>query len=978
MRRLVLAAVLSIGLLLSLSSCVASGTIRVPEDYPTIESAVSNGSSGDEIVVADGTWYGDPETDNILVSEKDSLTIRSASGNPAACIVQARFHVVWSPQFTLQDVTVTGGNAGSLNGGGVYLHESPATISHCIIAANSADTGGAIHCNQLSPTTVANCSIYGNVADVGGTIVSASPISVLDCTIYGNSIPAISHSFSPNDSGEVLIQGCLIYGNGQDSGRLQEEADYDYGAIDNNSGTATCSLVTISDCTIADNASCGISNNCNDIDIENSIIAFNSGPSLSCYWWEATISLICTDIYGNLGGDWIAIIQDQEQMNGNMHLNPFFCNSSAGDYSLAPASPCLSDPSCGQIGSEGAGTGCVCQADFIYQQTLYDPPTMSFQGYASQVGVTWSWDFGDSTGSSTQNPVHEYSVSPCETDSFLVKLQVSGTSGQCDYAQLVPVEHWPNCNYAEFRYDQPTIEVPVVEFQDSLPGSLGSTSLWDFGDGDSSSAADPSHTYDIEPCRNDSFWVYHTVDVGDCHHNSNKQIAVSWFPALGSRGKAYVIIGDVEDTKHTNPDYPSLEGAAKAATERLEKMGYNVTRFGTADPLAPATKAEFEQAARDTAARAFVVIAHGIRANQVSSYGAHYVMGDSLVGPVDLSSWRAGGPLLDEVSLYICNAGLDTNLARDWGVTAIPLSYSNIVATTEPKAREHDRKCDQSPEFLRRTHMQPARLASWHSRPPFTLCMADSVTSCDEYYGSIGSFSTREYFNSGYLAYEDTSLGVAFEFTGSAGSDSVDLWAIKYSGSPCDRIPAGTELVHSYLVGTSEVEACGTLELAYDESLVDSLRAGGEEFVRLYVFSAEEDTLLQVDDEDTVVDTAANVLRIPEYCGGAYLTLLVVDLLASVPMNGRSQVKMMCAPNPSERMIEIEYQIAEPGHVNISVYDNLGRKVAVVLDRSMGVGRHVVVWDNRDTTGQEVSPGIYFVRLRTSGRIATQKVIVVR
>jgi hypothetical protein len=37
-----------------------------------------------------------------------------------------------------------------------------------------------------------------------------------------------------------------------------------------------------------------------------------------------------------------------------------------------------------------------------------------------------------------------------------------------------------------------------------------------------------------------------------------------------------------------------------------------------------------------------------------------------------------------------------------------------------------------------------------------------------------------------------------------------------------------------------------------------------------------------------------------------------------------------------------------------------------------------VVWDGRDSTGEEVASGVYFVRLTAVGQSATQKILVVR
>ncbi len=49
-------------------------------------------------------------------------------------------------------------------------------------------------------------------------------------------------------------------------------------------------------------------------------------------------SIVCTNIYNNLGGDWIEKIDIFANINGNFNLDPLFCSDSV---TLQEASPCL-------------------------------------------------------------------------------------------------------------------------------------------------------------------------------------------------------------------------------------------------------------------------------------------------------------------------------------------------------------------------------------------------------------------------------------------------------------------------------------------------------------------------------------------------------------------------------------------------------------------------------------------------------------
>jgi hypothetical protein len=71
----------------------------------------------------------------------------------------------------------------------------------------------------------------------------------------------------------------------------------------------------------------------------------------------SVISLTCCNIYGNVGGDWVGCIADREHTNGNLSVNPLFCDPEYGNLKLAWLSTCLPENNpCGvQIGAHGLG-----------------------------------------------------------------------------------------------------------------------------------------------------------------------------------------------------------------------------------------------------------------------------------------------------------------------------------------------------------------------------------------------------------------------------------------------------------------------------------------------------------------------------------------------------------------------------------------------------------------------------------------------
>ncbi len=95
--------------------------------------------------------------------------------------------------------------------------------------------------------------------------------------------------------------------------------------------------------------------------IENSIIAYNLGPSVSCFELGTAI-LSCSNVYGNTGGDWISCIAGQELVDNNLSMVPMFCDTLSDDFHIADLSPCAPDNNdcLALIGALGIGCGGEC------------------------------------------------------------------------------------------------------------------------------------------------------------------------------------------------------------------------------------------------------------------------------------------------------------------------------------------------------------------------------------------------------------------------------------------------------------------------------------------------------------------------------------------------------------------------------------------------------------------------------------------
>ncbi len=80
--------------------------------------------------------------------------------------------------------------------------------------------------------------------------------------------------------------------------------------------------------------------------------------------------------------------------------------------------------------------------------------------------------------------------------------------------------------------------------------------------------------------------------------------------------------------------------------------------------------------------------------------------------------------------------------------------------------------------------------------------------------------------------------------------------------------------------------------------------------------------------------------------------------------------------NPSRAGLEAGFALDRAAHVELSVFDVQGRRVAVLLDEELGAGAHRARWDGGTSAGRSAAAGVYMVRLRAGER--TESVRVVR
>jgi trimeric autotransporter adhesin len=116
------------------------------------------------------------------------------------------------------------------------------------------------------------------------------------------------------------------------------------------------------------------------------------------------------------------------------------------------------------------------------------PLTVNFSDLSEGVPTSWAWDFGDGDTSTLRNPTHTYTAVGNYTASLTVTDAGGNTSTKTVGIVVEPLA-------AEFSATPTSGPAPLATtFTDLSTGSPTSWA-WDFGDGTTSTAQNPSHTY---------------------------------------------------------------------------------------------------------------------------------------------------------------------------------------------------------------------------------------------------------------------------------------------------------------------------------------------------------------------------------------------------------------------------------------------------------------------------------------------------
>ena len=83
-------------------------------------------------------------------------------------------------------------------------------------------------------------------------------------------------------------------------------------------------------------------------------------------------------------------------------------------------------------------------------------------------------------------------------------------------------------------------------------------------------------------------------------------------------------------------------------------------------------------------------------------------------------------------------------------------------------------------------------------------------------------------------------------------------------------------------------------------------------------------------------------------------------------------------PNPFNPVTQIKYDLPEARHVQLFIYDILGREVTALVNEAQEPGYKSITWHGTDAFGRNVGAGMYFYSIQAGDFRQVKKMVLLK
>ncbi|MEW5922463.1 MAG: dockerin type I domain-containing protein [Candidatus Zixiibacteriota bacterium] len=480
MNKTIKGAFISVFVILMTFSSSFGATNEVPNGYANIQSAIDASFDGDTVLVHDGTYLGNGNRDIafggrliVLMSENGpDVTKLAVQGTESDRHRAFSFTSGEDSTAVVKGFRIEGGTYNI--GGAVLVENSSPKFENCAFYNNNnipvedIAYGGAIALSYSS-SIIRNCLFANNRSAAGASIYAFNGEPIIEsCTFRDNyAQPAVTDAYAAGIymlESDAIIRHCLFFSNSALKGTaltIETSSPFvEHCTFTRNGGSAQGSVV---ECIGGGISTMPYFTNC--------IIAYNDQcKAVACDDFGGLVNpeLVCCDLYGNTLGSWVGCIESFAEENGNLYVNPLFCNIAARDFHIARNSQCAAannlcsdligalDVRCGGIGTEIAP--CIM---YVYYAYALEPEYADIYIYTPVSGYTL-YDI-DTSSILVNYAFHPFAfeyIEESDSTQAALKMTVSQTQFIQYYMPLWDVDMLQYNLY--MSYDKGNIEPPAM------------------------------------------------------------------------------------------------------------------------------------------------------------------------------------------------------------------------------------------------------------------------------------------------------------------------------------------------------------------------------------------------------------------------------------------------------------------------------------------------------------------------------------
>ena len=83
-------------------------------------------------------------------------------------------------------------------------------------------------------------------------------------------------------------------------------------------------------------------------------------------------------------------------------------------------------------------------------------------------------------------------------------------------------------------------------------------------------------------------------------------------------------------------------------------------------------------------------------------------------------------------------------------------------------------------------------------------------------------------------------------------------------------------------------------------------------------------------------------------------------------------------PNPFNPVTKLRYDLPENSHVNITIFDILGREVKTIVNQYQNAGYRSITWNATNDHGHSVNAGVYLYRIQAGNYTLAKKMVLLK